>query len=157
LSKHASWNSDRANTIIEQFKTVRGGLLPALHALQHDFGYVDDSAIPQLATAFNQSNADIYGVITFYHDFKRSRPGHHTIKVCRGEACQAMGAEELIADIEHRLKVEVGGKTADGEFSLEHVFCLGNCALSPSVQMDETLHGRVTIERIESLCREARL
>ncbi len=150
------WNADRANTIIGQFRTVRGGLLPALHALQHHFGYVDDAAIPLLADAFNQTGADIYGVLTYYHDFKRARPGRHTIKVCRAEACQSMGSEQLLDDIKKRLNVDVGGKTLDGEFSLEQVFCLGNCALPPSIMMDETLHGRITIDQVESLCRKVR-
>jgi formate dehydrogenase subunit gamma len=151
-----SWEALRASTIIDQFKDVRGGLLPALHALQEEFGFVDDSAIPVLATAFNQTSADVFGVITYYHDFKRTRPGRYTIKVCRGEACQAMGAEELIADIKRRLKVEVGAKTADGEFSLDQVFCLGNCALSPAVMVDHTLYGRVSADRMDKICKGLR-
>jgi len=154
LSTISAWDSAKASTIIDQFKSVRGGLLPALHALQHDFGYVDDSAIPLLAQAFNQSKADIYGVITYYHEFRRAKPGRHVITVCRAEACQSMGAERLLDDIKKRLKVDVGGKTADGQFSLEQVFCLGNCALSPAIQVDGAMHGRVTVDLIDDLCRE---
>ena len=89
------WDIENARTIIDDFKTMRGGLLPALHALSNRFGFVDDSAIPALAAAFNMTDADVYGVLTFYHDFKRTQPGRHTIKVCRGEACQAMGSEQM--------------------------------------------------------------
>ena len=153
--QHA-WDIESARTIIDDYKVVKGGLLPALHALQEHFGYVDDSALPDLANAFNLSNADVYGVITFYHDFKRTKPGKHTIKVCRGEACQAMGSEDMLADIKKRLQVDVGGKTADGEFSLDQVFCLGNCALSPSVMVDKDLYGRMSADRVETLCQELR-
>ena len=150
--QHA-WDDDRANEIIDGFKAVRGGLLPALHAVQEEFGYVDDRVMPVLAKTFNLSNADVFGVITFYHDFKRTRPGRHTIKVCRAEACQSMGSEQLLADIKKRLNVELGGKTADGEFSLEQVFCLGNCALSPAIMVDHMVYGRVTGERVEAIVK----
>ena len=151
-----NWDIDSAKTIIDRFKDVKGGLLPALHALQENFGFVDDSALPELANAFNLSNADVYGVITFYHDFKRSKPGRHTIKICRGEACQAMGSEDMLAEIKRRLQVDVGGKTADGAFSLDQVFCLGNCALSPSIMVDKDVHGRMTADRVENLCKDLR-
>lgn len=152
----SEWNASRATTLIQAFSSVRGGLLPALHRLQEEFGYVDDAAIPLLAEAFNQTTADIFGVITFYHDFRRAKPGRHTVRVCRGEACQSMGAEALMADIQKRLNVSVHGTTSDGEFSLEQVFCLGNCSLSPSIMVDERLYGRVTSERFEALAQGAR-
>ena len=151
-----AWDDVRANEIISGFKTMRGGLLPTLHALQEEFGYVDDTAMPVLAKTFNLSQADIYGVITFYHDFKRTRPGRHTIKVCRAESCQSMGSEELLADIKKRLNVEMHGKTADGQFSLEQVFCLGNCALSPAIMVDKTVYGRVTPERVDTIVKGIR-
>jgi len=150
------WDATFANAIIDRHRTVRGGLLPALHDLQEHFGFIVAAAIPMLAKAFNQTDADIFGVVTYYHDFKRSRPGRVTIKVCRGEACQSMGAEDLLADIKRRLKVEVGGRTADGEFSLDQVFCLGNCALSPAVMIDRTLYGRVSAERMDRICQGLR-
>jgi formate dehydrogenase subunit gamma len=150
------WDSKAARSIVDDFKTMRGGLLPALHALQDRLGYVDDSVMQDLATAFNLSPADVYGVITFYHDFKRTHPGRHTIKVCRGEACQAMGSEDMLAEIKKRLQVDVGGITADGEFSLDQVFCLGNCALSPAIQVDKKLYGRMSAQRVETLCKGIR-
>ena len=151
-----AWDDIRANAIIDGHKTVRGGLLPTLHALQEEFGYVDDAAMPVLAKAFNLSPADVFGVITFYHDFKRTRPGRHTIKVCRAEACQSMGSDDLVADIKKRLNVEMHGKTADGQFSLEQVFCLGNCALSPAIMVNEKVYGRVTGERVELIVKGMR-
>jgi formate dehydrogenase subunit gamma len=150
------WNDQRAGEVIDHYKTMRGGLLPALHALQSEFGYVDDASMPALAEAFNLSPADVYGVITFYHDFKRSRPGRHTIRVCRAEACQSMGAEELMEHFKKHLDVELGGTSADGQFSLEQVFCLGNCALSPAIMIDQTVYGRVTEGRIDALCKGVR-
>ena len=100
---HPNWNIERASEIVAGHKEIRGGLITALHALQDEFGYVDDAVQPVLAKAFNLSNADVFGVITFYHDFKRTRPGNHRLKVCRGEACQALGAEELLDHIREHL------------------------------------------------------
>jgi formate dehydrogenase subunit gamma len=128
-----------------------------LHALQEEFGCVDGPAIPLLAEILNLSQAEVHGVVAFYEDFRTTRPGHHVIKVCRAEACQAMGAEEMLAHAKAHLSVDRGETTADGEFTLETVFCLGNCALSPAVMIDETLHGRVDADRFEDLvkaCRE---
>ena len=150
------WDTARAVEIISQFTSMRGALLPVLHALQEEFGYVDETVIPDLAKAFNLSRADVHGVITFYHDFKRTRPGRHTIKVCRAESCQSMGAEALIDDIERRLGVTMGETTADGQFTLEQVFCLGNCALSPALMMDKTVYGKVTPERFDAICQRTR-
>ena len=146
-----TWNTERAQDIALGFKTMQGGLIPALHALQDEFGYVDDDVLPVLAKVFNLSNADIFGIITFYHDFKRNRTGSHSLKVCRGEACQSMGSEDLLDRIKDHLNVVVGGKTLDGAISLDHVFCLGNCALSPSIMINKTLYGRVTPQRLETL------
>ena len=145
------WNHGRAGAIVEGFKSVKGGLLPALHALQSEFGYVDDSVMPMLAKAFNLSNADVYGVITYYHDFKRSKPGRNVIKICRAEACKARGADALATELKAHLRVDFHGVTDDGKLSFDPVFCLGNCALAPAIQINNTLHGRVTIERAKAL------
>jgi formate dehydrogenase subunit gamma len=135
-------------TIVEDNRHLRGALLPILHALQEEFGYIDEQAIPLLATELNLSRADV--------QFRREKPGRHIIKVCRAEACQSMGANALVDHIRKRLQVDFHGTTADGAFTLEPVFCLGNCALSPAVMIDENLHGRVSPDRFDDLAAETR-
>ena len=130
---------------------MRGALLPILHALQEEFGCIDDDAIPLLAHELNLSRADVHGVVSFYHEFRRSRPGRHTVKVCRAEACQAMDADGLLDHVRRSLGVALGGTTADDAFTLESVFCLGNCALAPAIMVDETLHGRVDARRFDAI------
>ncbi len=145
------WSAERAKTIVSDNRHLRGALLPILHALQEEFGYIDEQAIPLLATELNLSRADVHGVVSFYHEFRREKPGRHVIKVCRAEACQAMGANALVDHIKSKLQVDFHGTTADGAFTLEPVFCLGNCALSPAVMIDEHLHGRVSTARFDAL------
>jgi formate dehydrogenase subunit gamma len=118
-------------------------LLPALHALVEAFGYVDERAVPLVADVFNLSRAEVTGVVSFYGDFRTKAPGRHLVKVCRAEACQAMGCERLVAELEERLATPVDTTSADGAVSFETVYCLGNCALSPAALVDGKLFGRV--------------
>jgi formate dehydrogenase subunit gamma len=141
---------------IGELKHLPGALLPVLHALQSEFGYIDDEAVPLVARALNLSEAEVQGVVGFYHDFRRKPPGRHVMRVCRAEACQAMGCEKLIGDVEKGLGVALGETTPDGGFTLEAVYCLGNCALSPALTMDGELHGRVSPETASRLIAEAR-
>ena len=131
-------------------------LLEILHDLQHDFGFIPEAALPALAKALNLSRAEVHGVVTFYHDYRREPAGRHVIKVCRAEACQAMGANELVAMIERFLKVKLGQTTADGAITLEAAYCLGNCALSPAVMVDDKLVGRVDAKKFETIVAECR-
>jgi formate dehydrogenase subunit gamma len=126
-------------------------MLPILHALQEEFGYVDDEAIPLIADALNLSKAEVVGVVHFYHDYRHEAPGRHILKVCRAEACQSMGCESLVRHVTSKLGAGMGETTADGAFSLDTVYCLGNCALSPAVMLDGRLYGKVTHERIDTL------
>lgn len=122
----------------------RGALLPILHAVVEEFGYVHDDDVPVIADVLNLSRADVHGVVSFYHDFRRTPPATHRLALCRAEACQAVGSEALYAatraTFEGREDVEVA-----------EVFCLGNCALGPSGQVDGRLHGRLTPERVAEL------
>jgi formate dehydrogenase subunit gamma len=133
-----------------------GGLLPLLHAVQDALGYVPPPAVPAIANAFNLSRAEVHGVISFYHDFRATPPGRHTLKVCRAEACQAMGAERLAQAVRVRLGIEWHGTTIDGTVTLEPVYCLGNCACAPAAMLDGQVHGRLTHDRIAALLDEAR-
>jgi len=128
-----------------------GALLPLLHAIQDELGYVPDEAVPIVGRALNLSRAEVHGVVTFYHLFRTTPPGKHTLYLCRAEACQAMGARALEKHVRDKLKVDFHETTADGRFSLEPVYCLGNCACSPAVMLDETVYGRVTPKRIDEL------
>jgi formate dehydrogenase subunit gamma len=149
VNAQALWCEDRAAVIVEEHRHLRGALLPILHAFQEEFGCIDDAAIPFLARELNLSRADVHGVVSFYHDFRRSRPGRHTVKVCRAEACQSMGCNDLVSHIENRLSVRLGETTPDDAFTIEAVFCLGNCALAPAVMVDKRLYGRVDTRRLD--------
>ena len=128
-----------------------GALLPILHAIQDELGFVPSGAVPIIAKALNLSRAEVHGVLTFYHLYRTEAPGKQTLFVCRAEACQSMGARELERHVKDKLKIDFHETTADGRFSLEPVYCLGNCACSPAVMIDETVHGRVTPERLDEL------
>ncbi|MBR9970167.1 formate dehydrogenase subunit gamma [Magnetospirillum sulfuroxidans] len=145
----AAWNADRARAIIDNHRGLRGALLPILHAVQEEFGYVDAAAIPLLAEALNLSQADVHGVISFYHEFRHTRPGRHVVKICVAEACQARGSAALVDYLKTKLGIGLGETAADGSFTLEAVYCLGNCALGPSAQVDERLLGRLSPARID--------
>lgn len=147
----AVWNPARASAIIDDHRGLRGALLPTLHALQAAFGFIDAEAVPLLASAFNLSAAEVHGVLSFYHDFRRTRPGRHVVKICVAEACQALGAESVISDVTARLGVDLGETGADGSFTLEAVYCLGNCALGPSALVDDRLHGRFRASRLDEV------
>lgn len=146
---NTAWNAERARAVISEHQSLRGALLPILHALQEEFGYVDAEATGLIAQALNLSQADVHGVITFYHDFRRTRPGRHVVKVCVAEACQARGSDDLVGYLRSKLGVAPGETTSDGAFTLEAVYCLGNCALGPSALVDGRLLGRLTGPRLE--------
>jgi formate dehydrogenase subunit gamma len=128
-----------------------GGLLPALHAVQGACGYIDDADVPVLVEAFNLSRAEVHGVVTYYHHFRRQPPGRHVVQLCRAEACQACGGDELAAAAAGRLRCAEGQTRADGGVTLEAVYCLGLCASAPAVAIDGRLHARVTPERLQGL------
>jgi formate dehydrogenase subunit gamma len=126
-------------------------LLEIFHDLQHQLGYVPDATLPVIAKALNRSRAEIYGVLTFYHEFKRHPVGKHVVKICRAEACQSMGTDALCQHAERSLRTPLGGTTADGMITIEQVFCLGNCALSPAIMIGEKLYGKVDPKRFDEI------
>ncbi len=129
-----------------------GALLPALHAIQDELGYIPEVAIGRLADALNLSRAEVHGTISFYHDFRTTPPGRHVLRVCRAEACKAMGADALATHVKTALGCDFK-ETSASSVTLEEVFCLGNCACAPAVMIDGTLHGRVTTSRFDELTR----
>lgn len=126
-------------------------LIDIFHAVQQRYGYIPTATLPHIASALNLSRADVYGVLTFYHDFRQQPPGRRVVKLCRAEACQAMGCRALEAHAKARLGIDYGETTADGAITLEPVYCLGNCALSPAMMIDDALWGRVDAARFDEL------
>jgi formate dehydrogenase subunit gamma len=137
--------------IAAQHRDRPGPLLEVLHAIQTAFGCVPDGAVPVVAEELNISRAEVHGVVTFYHYFRRTRPGAHTVSLCQAEACQSMGAQALAQHARKRLGIDFHQTTADGRFSLEPIYCLGNCACSPAAMIDGRLHGRLTPEGFDAL------
>ena len=151
-----AWDNERAVTLVEQRKDMPGALLPILHALQDEFGYVDESVVPVIAAALNLSKADVHGTISFYHDFRHHPPAKHVLKMCRAESCQSMGCDDVIDHVEKRLCAKLGESTADGNLTLSAVYCLGNCSLSPAVLLDGKPYGRVSKQVADFLIDDLR-
>jgi formate dehydrogenase subunit gamma len=156
MSQTSTWDADRALSRIRELEHLPGALLPILHALQEEFGYVDPEAVPLVADALNISKAEVHGVLNFYHDFKQAPAGRHVLRICRAEACQSMGCESLVSHVEKHLDVKMGETTADGSFTIESVYCLGLCALSPSALLDGKPYGRVSPQVADFLIDSAR-
>jgi formate dehydrogenase subunit gamma len=150
------WNTDVAQQRIQELLHLDGPLLPILQALQEEFGYVDEAAEPLVAEALNLTRAEVHGVVTFYHDFRRAPAGRHVVKLCRAEACQAAGGDALAARAEARLGVAMGETTPDGGVTLEPVYCLGLCATAPSAMVDGRVVGRLDEQRLDAVLAEAR-
>ena len=140
--------------IITTLKNKPGALLPILHGVQNALGYVPAESVPVIAKALNLSRAEVHGVISFYHYFRDTPPGKHTIHLCRAESCQAMGGKQLETHVKATLGIDFHETTADGKFSLEAVYCLGNCACSPAMQIDEEIFGRVSANRFDAVVKE---
>ena len=156
MATYEAWTPEGGRAVIARHKGLQGAALPILHAIQETFGYVPVEAGPLVAEALNLSRADLHGTISFYHDFRRVPPGRHVLKLCRAEACQAMGAEALHAETRRRLGVDWHGTTADGALTLEPAFCLGLCAAGPAALIDGEPLCRLDAAGIEGLVREFR-
>ena len=149
------WDAVRGAEIIAGHSRLEGSTLVILHALQEAFGYVPEPAVPMIASALNLSRAEVYGVFTFYHDFRHQPAGRHVLKLCRAEACQAAGGDALTARAEAKLGIAIGNTTADERVTLEPIYCLGLCATAPSAMLDGRLVGRLDEARIDALVAEA--
>ena len=149
---------ERAEDLIERWRAAHGAgrdqLLPLLHALQAEIGYIDDAAVPAIAAALNLSRADVHGVITFYHDFRRKPAGRHVVKLCRAESCQARGGAAIEAAAAERLGVGMGETRRDGQLSLEPVYCLGLCAVGPNALVDGRPVARIDRAALERIAAE---
>ena len=125
--------------------------MPILRRIQDELGWVPRDSVPVLAEILNLTRAEVHGVLSFYHDFRHEPPGRNVVRVCRAESCQAMGGVALAEHVKHRLGCEFGATSSDGAFTLEPVYCLGNCACSPALVINGELFGRVTPERFDAV------
>jgi formate dehydrogenase subunit gamma len=155
LSGRMAFDLDLARTLIDRKRAMRGPMLPILHDLQEQFGYIDDRTIPLIADALNVSRAETLGVISFYHDFRRAPIDGRILKLCRAESCQAMGCEELVSHLAVRHGVKVDGADDRSDLHVESVYCLGNCALSPAALLDGEPIGRLDCDRIDAIAAGA--
>lgn len=146
----------RADAILAAHEGLEGPLLPILHAMQAEFGFIPPQAVPRIAERLNLGRAEVHGVVSFYHDFRTEPGARRTLKICRAEACQAMGADALAEKAKARLGVDWHGETADGAVALEPVYCLGLCACGPAAMLDDQPVARVDDARLDSLIQEAR-
>lgn len=151
-----NWDAETASAIVNDLKHLEGPMLPILHALQERFGYIDRGAVPLVADALNVSKAEVHGVITFYHDFRDAPAGRHVLKICRAEACQSMGCERLVDHLAAEHGLSIGETTPDGRLTIEAVYCLGNCALSPAAMLDGQLIGRLDETTLDLLVEGSR-
>ncbi len=149
-----NWDRQQVEQVIDSLKDKPGALLPILHGIQDVQGYIPADALPMIAEATKQTRAEVHGVISFYHHFRQTPPGSHTLQICRAEACQARGARTLETYAKARLGIDYHQTTADREISLEPVYCLGNCACGPSVRVDDKVLGAVTPARFDTLVEE---
>lgn len=145
---------DKIKSHIAAHQNMPGALLPLLHAIQDDIGYVPDASYPFISKALALSIAEVHGVVTFYHHFRTHPAGKHILQICRAESCQAMGSAQLEADVKAQLGVDYHETTADGQVTLLPVYCLGNCACSPAVMMDEEVYGRMNKQKVADLISE---
>jgi formate dehydrogenase subunit gamma len=147
-------NNLKVQEIIDRLKNIPGALLPILHAIQDEFGYIPNESVPDIAKALSLSRAEVHGVISFYHYFRDTPPGKHTIHICRAESCQAMGSKALEDHVKAKLGIDYHETTQDGAFSLEPVYCLGLCACSPGMQVDGAVYGKVSNESFDDVLKE---
>ena len=146
----------RAKAVIEEMKDLEGPLLPILHGIQHEFGHVPSETLPVIAEALNISNAEVHGVVTFYHDYRKRPAGRHVLKLCQAEACQSMGSERVADMVRAALGIGFHETSSDGSVTLEPVYCLGLCACAPSAMLDGEPIGRVDAEAIGEIVAEIR-
>ncbi|MCV2875225.1 formate dehydrogenase subunit gamma [Rhodobacteraceae bacterium XHP0102] len=154
---HTDAHDPEITAIVMRHMGLEGPLLPILHALQGEFGYIPDAARPIICDALNITRAELHGVISFYHDFRSAPAAKHCLKICRAEACQAVGGKALSERVLAQLGLDWGARRADGALMVEPVYCLGLCACAPAAMLDGKLIARATVEKITARLTEAGL
>jgi formate dehydrogenase subunit gamma len=151
VSGRMAFDLSLAQALIDRKREIPGAALLILHDLQEQFGYIDAAAIPLIADALNISKAETLGVISFYHDFRRTPVDGQVLKLCRAESCQSMGCEDLVSHLELRHGIKVNDEDNHSGLHVETVYCLGNCALSPAALLDGAPIGRLDRDRIDAI------
>lgn len=146
----------RTSSVIDGHRSIEGPLLPILHALQAEFGFVPSESLPVVAEALNLSRAEVHGVMTFYHDYRSAPAGRHVLKLCQAEACQSMGSDRVAAQVKQALGVGFHETTDDGAVTLEPVYCLGLCACAPAAMLDGDVIGRIDAAAVAEIVAEVR-
>jgi len=146
----------RTLAVVEEWREAEGPLLPILHGVQEEFGYIPSEALPVIAGALNISRADVHGVVTFYHDFRERPAGRHVLKLCQAESCQSMGSDAVAERVQKLLGIGFNETAKDGSVTLEPVYCLGLCACSPSAMLDGEVIGRLDDDKIDEIVAEVR-
>jgi len=147
---------EKISVHIQKYQDKPGALLPLMHAIQDDLGFVPEESFKPISKAYNLSVAEIHGFVTFYHHFRTHLPGKNILQICRAESCQAMGSENLENYCQEKLGIDYHQTTKDNLITLEPVYCLGNCACSPAVMINEEVVGRVNETKIDQIIKEAR-
>lgn len=148
--------TDAVTSVCSRLKAIPAPLMPILHGVQKELGFVPPAAVPVIAQELNLSVAEVHGVLSFYHYFRQDAGGRHVVHLCRAEACQSVGAGRVEEHAKRALGVDFHGTTKDGAIRLEPVYCLGNCSLGPSIMIDDQLHGRISTERFDELMQSTR-
>ncbi len=143
-------------SIVDGMRGMEGPLLPILHEVQEEFGYVPQEALPVIAKGLNLSRAEVYGVVSFYHDYRKQPAGRHVLKVCQAESCQSMGSDAVAARLRQALGIDFHQTTPDGRVTLEPVYCLGLCACSPAAMLDGEVIGRIDADKVDEIVAEVR-
>lgn len=156
MNRQQDFDVAAVRSIIAERKRMAGAMLPILHGIQEKVGYIPSDAVPMIADELNVSRAEVHGVVSFYHFFRQQPPGKHVVQVCRAEACQARGADALAGHARDLLGCGFHETTADGQFTLEPVYCLGQCACGPNIMIDDDLHARVGADKFQRLVQAKR-
>jgi formate dehydrogenase subunit gamma len=151
LERAPEWNREVVEAIARELKDEPGALMPILRRIQDELGWVPPASVPMIAEILNLSRAEVHGVLSFYHDFRDHPPGRIVVSICRAESCQAMGGVALADHVQRRLGIAFGQTSPDGAFTLEPVYCLGNCACSPAAMIGAKPAGRLTPARFDEL------
>nr|WP_092360096.1 formate dehydrogenase subunit gamma [Collimonas sp. OK242] len=156
MNKQITFDMSAVEAVIAQHKAMPGAMLPILHGIQESVGYIPSEVVQLIAQVLNVSRAEVHGVVTYYHHFRQTAPGRQVVQVCRAEACQAMGGDALAAHAKATLSCDFHETTEDGAFSLEPVYCLGQCACGPAIMIGDDLHARVSFDKFNRLLEAKR-
>ncbi|ART63545.1 formate dehydrogenase subunit gamma [Kushneria marisflavi] len=149
-----AWTPAQIQAVIDAHRSRPGAMLPMLHAIQDRFGFIPDEAVPMIADALRHTRAEVHGIISFYHHFRTHPAGRNVVQICRAEACQSVGSRQLEAHALKTLGIDYHQTTPDHEFTLEPVYCLGNCACGPSIRVNDDIFGRMTPAQFDELTDE---